>query len=384
MDNRSSVSEYLQSRDDEYARENLAAMIFLGLVMFFGFVGNCLVFFVYFTKMKPSTTRCFILALSTLDFASCLICIPVDIVDIRNKFTFGEFGSTPCKMSAMFVTFTSFASGNILVAVAAVRHKKVCYPTGPQTSIKDAYIAIFLSCVFALTFSIPPTILYGGQTKVLSEGFNATLCTTSDVYVNTMLPLAYNVFQFVLFVAAMATLSTLYVRIWKGVARFAKVKKWSWKNKDVDNSDSGFVSKNNQVSVSKDSTLDSVSFEVHAYTTGKGKSSQLSSESCLGRRDTIIRCPSKRQRTARRTTLMLFIISLAFVVSFLPHLTLMVVRALHRDHIENLAGSALAAYNIFLRSYFINCAANPFIYSYCNVNVRKEIAAIVSFRHYRM
>ncbi|XP_046583944.1 neuropeptide Y receptor type 4-like [Haliotis rubra] len=382
MDNRSSVTEYLQSRNDEYALENLVAMIFLGLIMFVGFVGNCLVFLVYLTKMKPSTTRCFILALSTLDFATCLICIPVDIVDIRYKFTFGEFGSTPCKLSAMFVSFTSFASGNILVAVAAVRHKKVCYPTGPQTSIKAAFIAIFLSCVSSFTFSIPPTILYGGQTKVLSEGVNATLCTTSDFYVNTRLPLAYNGFQFVLFVAAMATLSTLYVRIWKGVARFADVKKWSWKNKDVDNSDSGFVSKNH-VSVSKHSTQESVSFEVHVSTTGKGKTPPLSDKSCLGRSDTIIRRPSKRQRTARRTTLMLFIISLAFVVSFLPHLTLMAVRALHRDRIENLAGPALAAYNIFLRSYFINCAANPFIYSYCNVNVRKEIAAVVSLRHFR-
>ncbi|XP_071101332.1 neuropeptide FF receptor 2-like [Haliotis cracherodii] len=382
MDNSSSATGYLQSQDDKYACDNLAAMLFLGLIMSVGFVGNCLVFLVYLTKMKPSTTRCFILALSVLDLTACLICIPVDIVDIRYNFSFGEFGTTPCKLSAMLVTFTLFASGNILVAVAAVRHKKICYPAGHQTTVKAAGVAIFLSCASAFTFSIPPSILYGGQTRVLSDGVNATLCTTSDSYVNTMLPLAYNGFQFVLFVAAMATLSVLYVRIWKRVARFAEFKRWSWKNKDVDNSESGFVS-NDQGSVTRNTTSDSGSLEAHVNTMRKAHKTPSLSKSVIGRSDTILKYPSKRQMTARRTTLMLFIISLAFVVSFLPHLSLMAARAIRRDLIDNLEGSALAAYNIFLRSYFINCVANPFIYSYCNVTVRKEIAAIVSLRRFR-
>ncbi|CAL1546142.1 unnamed protein product [Lymnaea stagnalis] len=84
----------------------------------------------------------------------------------------------------------------------------------------------------------------------------------------------------------------------------------------------------------------------------------------------------------RRTTLMLFSITLIYILSFLPHLVLMTLKALgldtHKLHGE--AGELLL--NLLIRSYFINSASNPIIYSFFSNNFFKECKKfLICFRH---
>ncbi|XP_045187851.2 D(2) dopamine receptor B-like [Mercenaria mercenaria] len=72
-----------------------------------------------------------------------------------------------------------------------------------------------------------------------------------------------------------------------------------------------------------------------------------------------------------RSTLMLFFITIAYVVSFLPFYILVIVRQSDRKFEPGMSKSELAAYHLFLRSYLLSSAVNPFIYSFCNVQFRE-------------
>ncbi|XP_045177910.2 D(2) dopamine receptor-like [Mercenaria mercenaria] len=72
-----------------------------------------------------------------------------------------------------------------------------------------------------------------------------------------------------------------------------------------------------------------------------------------------------------RSTLMLFLITIAFVISFLPFYILVIVRQSDSNFVSGMSKSWLPAYHLFLRSYLLSSAVNPFIYSFCNAQFRE-------------
>lgn len=72
------------------------------------------------------------------------------------------------------------------------------------------------------------------------------------------------------------------------------------------------------------------------------------------------------------TTFTMFVLTAIFIINYLPHLVIISARAVSDDIGKGLSGALLNAYNIGLRSYFINCAVNPIVYSFCSAKFRQE------------
>ncbi|KAH3841781.1 muscarinic acetylcholine receptor M2-like [Dreissena polymorpha] len=81
-----------------------------------------------------------------------------------------------------------------------------------------------------------------------------------------------------------------------------------------------------------------------------------------------------REAKATKTAFVMFLISLAYILSYLPHLTLIITRGVKKHFAEELSDDGLVAYRFFLRSYFINCAINPIIYGLCDTRFRRACA----------
>lgn len=79
---------------------------------------------------------------------------------------------------------------------------------------------------------------------------------------------------------------------------------------------------------------------------------------------------SKSSRTTARVTLMLFTVSVVFVLAFVPHLVLMIVTVADKNFLDRLNDKELIAYQVFLRSFILNNVANPFIYLFCDTKFR--------------
>ncbi|XP_005110709.1 muscarinic acetylcholine receptor M5 [Aplysia californica] len=87
---------------------------------------------------------------------------------------------------------------------------------------------------------------------------------------------------------------------------------------------------------------------------------------------------SPRQIRVGKTTTVLFAVTLAYILSFLPYLIVMVMRSLIKDLEAGLSPLGELAYKFCVKSFFINNAINPLIYSFLNQSFRQD--AKVMFR----
>ncbi|XP_050390136.1 D(2) dopamine receptor A-like [Patella vulgata] len=75
----------------------------------------------------------------------------------------------------------------------------------------------------------------------------------------------------------------------------------------------------------------------------------------------------------RRTTIIAFLVTTVFVLSYLPYLG---ITFFNEGYNYDLHGSSLVAYNLFLRSYFVNSAVNPIIYGLLNLQFSRAVKAM--------
>ncbi|XP_059165269.1 probable G-protein coupled receptor 101 [Physella acuta] len=81
--------------------------------------------------------------------------------------------------------------------------------------------------------------------------------------------------------------------------------------------------------------------------------------------------PGFKNNITTKTTLIAFVVTLAFIVSYLPHLSFQVAKLVHS--IDDRNGPLVVLYNIIVRSIFLNAVVNPVIYGVLNLQFRQEV-----------
>ncbi|PVD32121.1 hypothetical protein C0Q70_07549 [Pomacea canaliculata] len=90
---------------------------------------------------------------------------------------------------------------------------------------------------------------------------------------------------------------------------------------------------------------------------------------------------AKRGSKARNTTFALMLISMAYVMSYLPYLSLTMVRRFTKAWCESdEAPEIIIATEFFRRTYLISSAINPLIYGFCNPTFRKVLWKLLARR----
>lgn len=87
-------------------------------------------------------------------------------------------------------------------------------------------------------------------------------------------------------------------------------------------------------------------------------------------------CRYGRTYHTGRTTFMLFTVTLAYVLTFVPYCVIVIIRYTDKDFYHKQNDLQKNFYQLFLRSYLLSSAINPLIYSFTSQAFRKECAAI--------
>ncbi|KAK6167652.1 hypothetical protein SNE40_021628 [Patella caerulea] len=357
---RQNISHQLQIINDERAHVLLPAMILIGCMMLFGIIGNSLVIYIFLRKFKVTTQTTLFLALACFDLMSSSIAMPFEIFDLRYFFTFES--SILCKFMRSWVAFPIMASNQVLLLIAIDRYLKVCRPLKKQIIPHLARKLILLSVALSIVFTVPAFLIYGTRSAWTHvPGLLGSDCSTSDDMKDSIFPVIYEGLLLVVFVCFVIILGVLYGLIWRVSQRKA------------------FRS---HVFRERGRLLSHTSSSDHGHQPPKTFKFQVSTceDTHPGDLTTALSFSSGNLRNGLRTsksTIIAFTVTTVFFLSFLPHLGLVLMKNIKKDFDYHLENAELVAFNIFLRSFFVNPVAHPVVYATMNARFRHECVCLI-------
>lgn len=378
--------------NDEKAALYIPVVVYMMILMIIGIFGNILVCCVYCCKPTKTSSTFFILALALLDLMTCIIGMPTEITDLRFPYMF--YASAACKLLRFTESVTTIGSSVILISVAIDRYGRIC-KLGKQISVQASKII----CVFALgmgvLFSWPTLIIFGRSTEQLEPEIYGIDCSTSDAMHNTHYPSMYYGFLGLLFIGCITLFSIIYCKIGLQIWRQKRAKIGQKSNRDSEISSSkgrNFSSSSTKESQTTDNEgkaetpVDNGSDPLSTDMSSDQANDSYSKKKCLSKDRRISsvssasqksNSPKKRKIKVTRTTVVLFAVTVAYIISFLPFLILMVIRSVKKDFEDNLTPAQEVGFKFAVKSYFINNAINPVIYSFLNINFRKDAKSML-------
>lgn len=139
--------------------ELLIVFVILGIFSVAGTIGNALVLYIYSRKRDITTSSLFILTLAGTDFFTSLLIIPFNIVVLHLHYKLEyEF---PCKLYMFLITCNVPFSAFVMVAIAFDRYFCICHPFLHAITIPRAKIIVFIMGVSACLLGIITSLCHG-------------------------------------------------------------------------------------------------------------------------------------------------------------------------------------------------------------------------------
>ncbi|KAK6176353.1 hypothetical protein SNE40_014654 [Patella caerulea] len=352
----------LQSLNDEKALHFIPVMIWVAFLMVIGVLGNSLVVYVYRRRFKKTSSNYFILTMAIFDLVACVVGMPTEIYDLRYPYTF--YSSIGCKIFRFTETFTIYGSAIVLVEIAFDRYFKICKPLMVISLFKIKMLC-FMAAVLALLFSTPTALLFGithPQTPI--PGVRGYDCSIEEKYLKSTFQRVYYGALSVVFVTTLLVLTVLYVRIWVEI----KQRRSMVIGDQISSKPPGTPQEKKKIRVKY--VASGSNDEVDDDSSENGNGQVMCEEQKRTRFGSLANYASRIRIT--RTTVVLFAVTVAFVISYLPSITIMLTRSLIKNLEANRSIGVEVTSKFFSNFFFINNAINPIIYSFLNLNFRRQ------------
>lgn len=375
------------------AKELVPSLVYLALLMVVGVIGNAFVLIIYYFRFGPSTHRCFILVLAFYDFFACIVGAPWTIAE--SFYAYSYFDEVSCKIFRFILYYTCIASSLTLVLIAFERFRKICTPLKSQFSVKMAKKALFIVAGIISSLSACPAFVFYGNATI-ETGLNGTTgirCFIMDTYEHELSdwPLAFNVYLLLLAFASTVSMSICYIGIARQVSKMgteniskriqATVRpsqcELSSCNSDLEESEIVSAYQQSKVHPNLSETPSTGSKKSEKQSSNGMKASLRNINTVRARsskwaKKVLHRLSSSSGKKTLRVTKMLTLVTIVFVMSYLPHLTLMIwsmilgPRGQHKLPTDNV-------YKLLFYSFLVNNLVNPFIYAAMDLKFRREL-----------
>ncbi|WAR00258.1 NPFF2-like protein [Mya arenaria] len=373
MTTAANTAELIQRLNDEMARLMLPATIYIVVLMVLGLIGNVMVCFFYGCKTKRTTNTYFIVILALYDIIVCAISMPTELVDIQLYYTFEN--NVACKILRFVNYFAGIGSILTLVAIATDRFKKICRATQPQLTFKTTRFVSVGIIGIAIFLSWPSLLIYGSIKVPIDNEYGLDLwgsdCTSTKDKAYRKYVWMFKGVHILLFIILSITLIVLYSIIGNKIFSHNKnLQKHRPFQKQTSNKDAEISFTNTQTTTT-DERVSKDSKDHSASTLDRGTHSIMKNH--VGTKTSVI--PPKNisvDKESVRITMVMIIVTVIFILSFLPYLSLTVWRIVEGNYEALfLSGAGLVGFNIGTRSFMLNSSLNPWIYGIFNRNFRR-------------
>lgn len=375
----------------------------IGLLAFFsllGTTGNALVLYVYTRKRNKLPSTIFIISLAGTDLSVCIIVMPytmtVEYLDYEIKY------DILCKLYLFLITSNVPFSAFIMVAIAVDRYICICHPHWHVLDTRRAKLILFSLIVFSMILGIITALAYGvyqystkideaqlidrnstsmttlngtnakdtdlcinkpehaNCTEIAENSINCTddvplwqfvdytgVCNPNQLIFTRTFRKTYQKLYAGMFLVAFIVVFVLYILIYKSVLE-RRSKKMRQRRKTQ-------LSLYRETSMTETHLTMSNGSSRNSVTRRESKKAMLDMDGCI---------KEKYWLANIRTALMLFVVTLAFIIAFLP---------------SWLMAHRVVPFNpIVFYLYFAYNVSNPIIYAFMNPAFRRELKDLIS------
>ena len=372
----------------------ITALVIISVI---GLPGNGLVCYVYGVKSAITTSsRWFIFFLGCTNFVQCVIVVPGEIITIFFQYNFTNIGA--CKATAFLNCSSLAVMVYTLLIVAIDRYRKVCRPHGWQIEFRSAKILTIVTVSLAILISAPSLWVYGVKSHILVvKGHNITVifCGFSEAASNSPLTFYYILFGMTLTTVFLTTTCILYCFIGRDIRRqLCKEQSRRGATQTIHHGIPPRTSRKTIIEVFRLQTMKKmrnkaentkveikIPKENNATTSATTTCEKEGALAYYHQSTGQIQPPKplvRRRSNVRKATFSLFLISLAFVLSYLPTLLLLLIRSTDSEFEASLNDADRVIYKFFLRICWLYCALNPFLLAMSDARFRTQCRDILS------
>ena len=172
MNSSESAEVLLLELHDAKVKELIPLFIILGCLMLLGLLGNTSVLLCMWQIAKKSMSSFFIQILAILDI---FVCMTISFTIFNYSQIYIVTNVLICKLYVFSKFTTSLLSGYVLLVIAAYRYMKICHPMKTQLSLRGAKIAIGIGIVVVLLVTAQQLYVIDIVQIEVQNEFNVTL-----------------------------------------------------------------------------------------------------------------------------------------------------------------------------------------------------------------
>lgn len=359
--------------------------VILGILLLIGLLGNSFLISYVWSEAKRNVGTFFLLILAGVDM---LISLTVMLVLYEYSKIYIFKSDAVCKISAFLRFAASMFSAFVLVAIAVHRYQMICRPLKKQIDITAAKAVTTVATIGTVILSVPQMLLVetrdihvqvSHESNVTLMGSDCVVRVLSDNNLkgfHTFIEATYTI----LFIGSFVALFVLYVLLGKAIqeanrnherltqttylASVNRHKEGDKENEPIEDNvkhDAADLNDDNDKKVIMHDSIEHASKrtpprKLDAIKTSNNRSNKSTK--------------AERQRSvdyisSTKLTIMFFIITLGFILSFLPYIIYSTWRNFFAERTE--VAFNVSPLNLFcLNSYLINSVINFVVYGFFN------------------
>lgn len=390
--------ELLREAHRRKVKAHIPLLTFLSVIAVVGIIGNILtiIFYGFKIRVKKSSTIVLITLLALFDLIVCFLCFTT-IADVSVNILFTS--DILCQVMYFFDHWIVVSSVFTLWIIAIDRYRRMCQPQGRQLTVKSAVAAVLSMSTFSMLFSIHDFFTFS-TVKVNISTFDSSIpyvtghyCTNSDDPDLHTAVTVFHILDAVTMTACLVTFIFTYGNIWRSLRQHNRntvhlhlkssasfQQSTSEGNSKVCKDDESGVTdpltRNPNVHFSLGSDINTEHLPVSPST-----SSFVSTDTKLTSPNNSVKCrrsekcrkSSRTSRSERSLTIMMFAVTVGFVICFTPYFIVSVGIRLSSATTESELDTGI---QFALRSPFWNSVINPIIFCVFNTHYRRYVKEV--------
>jgi len=369
----------LEEWNAEITQNLIPNIVILSLCLIIGVFGNLIVIAVYTFQIKEKNDeRYFVPILAVFDMISASYISLWCIYQNTHHVSFSNV--ILCQIAEFFVGLTTYMPILLLVIIAVQRYIKVCKPRRPPMPLFVKRCIVCIAFVFSVLLAIPLPLVYGAvpfnTTEYIITGSRCGKVKEGTKLVRSIYGVFIGLITFIIVIVLIGLYSKIGYTVYKTLKsdKYEQTQTRPELNIKPEVQESLTFSKEDRHVTTEvedtdvncdDTSLDEPVATSNIILTNGSKEVKIKFITSKSRK-------IKNRQLATKITMMFLVITIVFLLSYVPKVILLIIEGISPHFWEQLSNTQRPRIILLYQMFIINNIANPFVYAFMDLQFRNN------------